>query len=196
MILEKSSILQINLAEVTVGTGTQFPIPFPYWEKSDIKAVLTTASGDMPLQENPLEGIGYTLTEPNGINGELAPAGDWSGALRLTVYREVPLTQPVNLQNGARLDAEQLERMADRCIAIVQQLKSAVDAGGSEHVPAIAELRSLIEETIAAVDAGREAFTELKQFVELQHGPLTAVEIIMVESGSVWAVESGLQVVV
>jgi hypothetical protein len=123
MIREEQPRIQTDLAGITVGTGSKFPIPFPYWEKSHIRAILTKAEGDVPLNENPPSGAGYTLTEPNGINGELTPVGNWAGALRLTMYREIPLTQPVDLQNGSRINAEQLERMADRCIAIAQQLK-------------------------------------------------------------------------
>jgi hypothetical protein len=58
------------------------------------------------------------------------------------------------------------------------------------------ELKKLMGYALLAIDTGRQAFTELTQFVELQHGPLTAAKMIVVENGSGWVTESDVQVVV
>jgi hypothetical protein len=100
-----------------------FPVPFPYWKKADIKAVLTGAAGDAELAED----IDYTLSAPDGESGTLHRISPWNGGMRLTLYRDVPETQEVDLVAGDRLDPELIETMADRSVALIQQIEEKVD---------------------------------------------------------------------
>ena len=100
-----------------------FPVPFPYWKDSDIKAVLTGHSGDTELVRD----RDYSLTTTAGVNGTLHRLTEWTGAVRLTIYRDVPETQEVDLVDGARLKADLIEKMADRSVALVQQLNEKLN---------------------------------------------------------------------
>jgi hypothetical protein len=110
-----------NKAQYAIS-GSTYAIPFPYFAKSDIYAVLTTPTGDVPLALT----TNFTLTDP-GASGTLTKVGVWDAtATQITIYREVPLTQETDLANGDTLDAEVLEGMFDRLTALAQQNAEAI----------------------------------------------------------------------
>lgn len=117
-----------------------YSISFPYWDKSEIKVYLTDSDGTL---ETLVENTNYTLSTPNGTNGTLTRVGDWTvGATNLTIAREMPLTQEVDLRNGDKIDAETLEQSLDNLTAQVQQVAEAqsrafntpIDEAGSNFV--------------------------------------------------------------
>ena len=117
-----------------------YSIDFPYWDKAEIKVYLTKADGTL---ETLVENTNYTLSTPNGNNGTLTRVGDWTaGATNLTIAREMPLTQEVDLRNGDKIDAETLEQSLDNLTAQVQQVAEAqsrafntpIDEQGSNFV--------------------------------------------------------------
>jgi hypothetical protein len=98
-----------------------FPVPFIYWDKTDIKAVLSRDTGDEVL----LEGADYLVSDPGNAGGTLTRLGSWEGARRLTVYREVPAVQEVDLRDNTKLMAGLIEQMADKAVALIQQLEES-----------------------------------------------------------------------
>ena len=103
-----------------------FPIPFAYWDVGEIHAVLTTPLGDATLVLN----TDYSVSDPgeSGVaSGTLTRLTTWDEtATRLTIYRELELTQPDDLVNGGEMDADIVEKMHDRAVAMIQQLKEIV----------------------------------------------------------------------
>lgn len=94
-----------------------FVIPFIYWEKEGIKAVISRTSGDEELTPE----IDFTATYPGTNGGTLTRLTEWTGAKRLTIYRELPAVQDADFRNNARFRADVLERALDRIVALIQQ---------------------------------------------------------------------------
>jgi hypothetical protein len=103
--------------DMSSGAPASVPIPFRYWDTSDILAVLSLASGDQELQE----GVDYSISSP-GVSGTLTRLSTWPDAIRLTVYRELEFEQGTDLVNGAIQNAETYENALDRQAALAQQL--------------------------------------------------------------------------
>lgn len=108
--------------DVSSGPPATFPFSFRYWSTGEVKAVLTTASGDIDL----ILGTDYTVSAP-GAGGTLTVVGSWPAALRLTIYRELELSQDTDLANNTTQDAEVYETMVDRAVALSQQVSERTD---------------------------------------------------------------------
>ncbi len=109
----------INVNRYLVS-GTSYSITYGYWDKEEIKVYLTLS--DNTLKELVLD-TDYTLTAPNGTNGTLTKKSDWGTATKITILREVEITQERDLVNGQTMDAETIEEALDHAIAAIQQLK-------------------------------------------------------------------------
>lgn len=128
----------INVVRYLVS-GTSYAITYGYWDKDEIKVYLTKA--DNTLQELELD-TDYTLTTANGTSGTLTKVSDWGTATKITILREVEITQKKDLVNGQTIDAESIEDALDHAIAAIQQiqeensrsLKTAVDEEGLDIV--------------------------------------------------------------
>lgn len=124
----------INVNRYLVS-GSSYSITYGYWDKEEIKVYLTLS--DNTLKELVLD-TDYNLTAPNGTNGTLTKVSDWGTATKITILREVEITQERDLVNGQTMDAETIEEALDHAIAAIQQLreeqsravKTAVDEEG------------------------------------------------------------------
>lgn len=118
-------------------SGNSYAITYGYWDKQEIKVYLTDADGSIRLVAL---GVDYTLTDADGVSGTLTKISDWGDATRITIQREVDLTQERDLVNGQTVDAEVLESALDHSMAAIQQLnegqsrslKFSVDEAGSD----------------------------------------------------------------
>lgn len=103
------------------GTTRTFGITFPLLSADHLRVVVTDASGtDTTITNN------YTLSdELNSITypteaSELDPLPE---GYKITLIRQTPLTQQIDLHSAHALDAEELERGYDKLTYIVQELK-------------------------------------------------------------------------
>ena len=127
---------KVNVVRYLVS-GNTYSIPFPYWVASDIKAFITKA--DESVTEL-VQGTDFTVSTPDAVSGTLTKVSDWGTATKLTIYREVDLTQLIDLINGEKIDGEELEKALDLKVAALQQLqeqftrtvKTSVDEQGSD----------------------------------------------------------------
>jgi len=160
-----------NVVYYTVS-GNTYPITFPYWAKSDIKAYVTLSDESV---EELTQGTDYSLTDPDGVSGTLTKLTAWTDAQKLTIYREVALTQEVDLINGEKIDGEQLEEALDLKAAGLQQMqeqftrtvKTSIDEVGSDFVIPNTEARKGTGDgTLLGFDGTGKAIVlrDLKQF--------------------------------
>lgn len=108
--------------DVSGGPPASFPFAFRFWSTGEVKAVLTASGGDIDL----VLGTDYTVSTP-GAGGTLTRVGTWPAAIRLTIYRELDLSQDTDLANNTTQDAEVYESMVDRAVAITQQVAERTD---------------------------------------------------------------------
>lgn len=109
-------------SDISAGPVSSYPIPFKYWATTEIHALVTTSSGDVLLTE----GVDYSVSTP-GDTGTLTRLSTWPIGTILTIYRELDKTQETVLANGGVQDAELYMQMADRAVAMVQEVEETQD---------------------------------------------------------------------
>ena len=63
------------------------------------------------------------MTTPDAVSGTLTKTSAWTDAEKLTIIREVELTQEIDLINGEKIDGEELEKGLDLKAAGLQQMQ-------------------------------------------------------------------------
>lgn len=106
------------------GSNRTFALTFPLLSAAHLRIVVTDASGtETEINNNfSLNTALDTLTYPTVASG-LTPLPTGS---TLTLIRQTPLTQEIDLQSGGALDAEQLERGYDKLTYLLQEIKEQV----------------------------------------------------------------------
>ena len=160
-----------NVVRYTVS-GATYAITYPYWTTEEIKAYVTLSDESV---EELTYGTDFTVTTPNGVSGTLTKVSAWTDAEKLTIVREVELTQEIDLINGEKIDGEQLETGLDLKTAGLQQMqeqftrtvKTSVDEAGSDLVIPNTETRKGTGDgTLLGFDGTGQAIAlrDLKQF--------------------------------
>jgi hypothetical protein len=162
-----TSRIQYNGNNSTVNA---YAIPFPFFENSHIRAVVTTSAGvDTTLSL----GTGYTLTgagNPNG--GSLRTDAAVPSSSKVTIFRDVPATQTTSYQEGGDFPAASHERALDKLTMVAQQNQRLGERSirVSEAGTSPSELTAL-PNTVLGLDANRnpKAMTvdEVKSYLAL-----------------------------
>lgn len=139
------------------GITTVFSVPFKFLDDSHLAVyVYDTSAGTESIQ---------TITTHYTVSG----AGDESGGSitfvtaptagdLITVIRNIPYTQTLNLKENQSLDAANLEESLDKLTMIVQQLEEIaqrgvfVDISSTESPSSIADLRAIHSSFPAKID--------------------------------------------
>lgn len=107
------------------GLTTEWPVPFPVVQDEHIKLIKVS-----PLGESEDITTGYTV---NGVDsGDVSVTYPTTGeplaaGWQLTIYREMPLTQTLDLESGGAFDAEVIERQGfDHMVMQIQQVQEQV----------------------------------------------------------------------
>jgi len=100
------------------GSTNSFPITFPYNGDSEIKVYLynTVTMEDETLITS------YNIVDNNVVTNET-----YSSDYRLTIVRELPLTQDTNLSSSGILPPEVIEERFDKLTMQIQQLQDQLD---------------------------------------------------------------------
>lgn len=106
------------------GFIASYPFAFKFWDETEIKATLSTPTGDVGLAY----GVDYSISTP-GDSGTLTRiiTAAWVTATQLTIYRQLDLTQEVVLVNGGTQDADIYMQMVDRNVAMAQESDEVLD---------------------------------------------------------------------
>lgn len=113
--------------ELYVSGGPAFPIPFQFFQNSDIVAVLTKQDGTSET----LTTAQYALTGAGSQEGGTLTSAYAAGVLAtpgglLTISREMVAVQPTDLRNQGKFLAETHERVFDRLTMLIQQCFSVL----------------------------------------------------------------------
>ena len=140
------------------GTTRTFGITFPLLSADHLSVVVTDTSGtETQITNNytlsdDLDSITYP-TEASGLD-------PLASGYKITLIRQTPLTQQIDLHSGGVLDAEQLESGYDKLTLLVQELKTQLDRcikyAVSNASPQAAE-QFLTDITTAATNAANSA---------------------------------------
>ena len=102
------------------GVTTQWDVDFPVLSAEDVKVYVTSSQG---VEEEVTSGytfdlLSHTLTYPTEESGKTPLPQGWS----LTLLRQTPFTQEIDLIRQGELDAEVLEEGYDKLTLLVQEL--------------------------------------------------------------------------
>ena len=102
------------------GVTTAWEVDFPLLSAADLSVYVTSPHGveEKVTQGYALDMLTHTLTYPTAESG-LAPLSDGT---TLTLVRNTPLTQEIDLLRQGELDAEVLEQGYDKLTLLVQEL--------------------------------------------------------------------------
>ena len=155
--------------------ATEWPVPFPLLREEHLHLIVTDANGlDTLIDSNyEIKGIkeeNVSVTYP--VEGEPLASGH-----RLTIYREVPLVQQLDLENGGNFNAEVIERQFDNTVMQIQQIQEQIDRSikvsiSSEEIPKTAEdiynqVNLIADRAEAAVSNAEMAVDNAREQVEL-----------------------------
>ena len=101
-----------------------YDFAFPFFSRSDIKVIATDSDGkDTVLTA----GTDYSVSFP-GDSGTITLLGDISGKTwsKLTIIREIAITQTTDLDNGQSMDATTVEASLDRLLMQIQQIAESI----------------------------------------------------------------------
>lgn len=172
------------------GLTTEWPIPFPVVQEEHIKLIKTSPDG-----EDEEITTGYTVNgmESGAVSITYPTTGDPLGAgWQLTIYRDMPLTQTLNLESGGAFDAEVIERQGfDHVVMQIQQLQEQtaralqlaitdVDRTPDDVLGEMFELRDAAQQALAAAEDALEVANAAAQLADdtsqSTQGVLTQVE--------------------
>jgi hypothetical protein len=106
---------------------TPYPTEFPFHDATDVRVQVEDADGIVTELEY---GTDYTVTgagDPDG--GDVVTDQAWDNTHTVTLIRQVPLTQLLDLVYNDRFPSENAERALDKLTFIVQQLAGNVAVG-------------------------------------------------------------------
>lgn len=107
--------------------STPYPVPFPFFDEDWLRVRLLASTGvetDLNLGDD------YTVTGAgNPSGGAITTILPYAGDTQITISREVPLTQLLDLLYNDRLPAALLEQSLDKLTFITQQLAGNAATG-------------------------------------------------------------------
>lgn len=107
------------------STVSAYSVPFPFFENSHIRCVVTSSSG---VDTELILGSGFTLTGAgNPSGGNLLTTSAVPTSSKVTIFRNVPATQTTSYQEGGDFPAASHERALDKLTMIAQQIKRSAD---------------------------------------------------------------------
>jgi|GEM_PF-3828057 len=109
------------------GTASQFSVPFPFFEDTDLEVYTKTSAG--ATAELKTLGAHYTIT---GNGEKLTGEVDWSvtppaSGVTILIKRVIPQTQDSDYVNNDIFNAETLEDDFDRAVMRDQQIQEELD---------------------------------------------------------------------
>ena len=106
------------------GVTTAFSVPFPFLANSHISVVYTDADS---VDTTWVEATHYTLTGAGGASGTLTAVTAPATGTRITIIRNVPLTQTTDYVSNDEFPASTHESNLDKTMMAIQMLQEQLD---------------------------------------------------------------------
>ena len=145
------------------GSNRQFGVTFPLLSAAHLRIVVTDENGaETEIVNNfsvspQLNSVTYPTVE-SGLNP--LPNGK-----KITLIRNTPLTQEIDLQTGGALDAKELEGGYDKAVLVAQELAAALDRAVKVPISSL-NSETNAQEYLNAINAGVSSATEQAELAE------------------------------
>ena len=107
------------------STVTPYAVPFPFFDSSDLVVIKTDALGVDTILALTTD---YTVTGAGGTSGTVTSVAAIPATNTVTIYRDLPATQPLQYEEADDFPAASHERGLDRATYLVQQALRKLDA--------------------------------------------------------------------
>lgn len=180
------------------GIAVNFPVSFKVWDVSQLKVIVIDKSGISSVPH-----FTATLTDTGGTVTFLQDGAPLPTGWKLSVMRDMPFAQDVDLVSGTRFDPQVIEDQMDKATAERQQLREAVGraiaipAGYTENpqelLNRIFEAREMAVTSAgeAAQSAGGAAHSAVSSLASEQAAAQSAVESAAYARSAQEALEQG-----
>jgi len=109
------------------GSATTFAFAFKVNQPADLVVVYTDATGlDYTLSPSQYSATGFGLDAGGSVTYPLAGGSPIAAGTRLTIYRDVAVTQPTSLSNQGAMWPQVIEAALDRLTYMAQRVTDAV----------------------------------------------------------------------
>lgn len=175
MLTDQVSKYVYDITGITTPIATGYEIPFTIFQASDVVVSIGNENGSVTAIT---EGWSVSMAETAaGVNKVVFDEGYAfpEGSTTLTLSRDVPAEQDVDLRNGDRMDAEVIEESLDKMTAMIQQLNETT--GRSFKLPISEDPDDL---TFPSVDARKNkmiGFDETGYGIKLGNNPDDAIAL-------------------
>ena len=121
MLSSTTSKITYDITGVVTPIATGYEIPFRIFDSGDVVVTISVSGTETAVE------TGWTVEVPSSDTGIYKVVFNQGytfpeGATKLTISRDVPIEQDVDLRNGDAFDGEVLEEMFDRQTAVSQQI--------------------------------------------------------------------------
>jgi hypothetical protein len=109
------------------GSAMEFAFPFKVNQPADLAVVYTDAAGlDHALSPSQYAATGFGLDAGGQVTYPLIGGSPIASGTRLTIYRDVAVTQPTSLSNQGAMWPQVIEAALDRLTYVAQKVTDAV----------------------------------------------------------------------
>lgn len=109
------------------GSATTFGFAFKVSQPADLVVVYTDAAGlDCTLSPSQYSATGFGLDAGGSVTYSLPGGSPIAAGTRLTIYRDVAVTQPTSLSNQGAMWPQVIEAALDRLTYVAQKVSDAV----------------------------------------------------------------------
>lgn len=163
------------------GVTRQWEVDFPLASPQDVRVYLTSPAGaeEELTADFELNSAGTELVYPTLSSGKPPLAEGWS----LTLERQTPLTQEIDLLRQGELDAEVLENGYDKLTLLVQELNEKVARSIKYPVSTTAEdletdtfLRNILSIKQDALNASASALTSAQEALSSSNSAVASAQ--------------------
>jgi len=161
------------------GAATEFPVPFAYSQVDDLHLLHTDEAGT----ETPITSNFHVNVNMSGDTSVTFPLSGTplSAGQTLTVFRDTPLTQIVDLVNGGDFNPDVLEYDGfDRAVMMIQEVQEQADRSIKVPISSAQNPAELLSDIFAARDEAQscrdEACDCAGQAVDMLERGITAAE--------------------
>jgi hypothetical protein len=164
----------------TDGITTAFAIHSPFFEETDIKAIVVDALGNATVL---VLGAHYLVSGGDGSGGTLTMTAAPAAGGSLTLYRELPFTQEADYVEDDPLPAATLEGGFDRAVMRDQQLKDGQDRALTFPVTIAPGVSAELPNPQAGTVLGWNATADRLENMTLAGGPAVYSSIANTQAG-------------
>lgn len=150
--------MPISVTYIGDGAAVNLPVPFMYFANADgtkqLSVIMADDTGENEVKL--VENTDFTLTDAGKPNGTLTLKTPLANKKKLTVVYNIPIEQPIDWEEFARLPSESIERSFDKIVALLKQHQEILDRCVKVVISSNQTPQELLDEVYNKLDSATE----------------------------------------